>query len=125
MVNKMVIAGGSGTIGKHLIDYFKDSFEEIVILSRSNSTIQNDYRVVNWDARTQGEWGQELDGADVIINLTGKSIQTRFTEENKRTLYSSRVDSTQAIGQAIAMCESAPKVWINASGAAIYPSTID
>lgn len=125
MLRKMVIAGGTGTIGGYLINHFRQNYEEIIVLSRKEDSVEDDYRIVSWNAKDQGAWSKELDGADVVINLTGKSIQTRFTEENKKLLYSSRVDSTKAIGTAISNCKQPPRVWINASGAAIYPPTID
>jgi uncharacterized protein (TIGR01777 family) len=125
MSKKLILAGGSGAIGTRLIEKLADRYDDIVVLSRSASRDMSTHRVVQWDAKTQGDWSAEIDGADCIINLAGKSIQCRFTDENKRILWDSRVDSTRAIGLAISQCKQAPKTWINASGAAIYPESFD
>jgi uncharacterized protein (TIGR01777 family) len=124
MSRRLVIAGGSGTIGQHLISHFAQEFSDIVVLSRSAGKSKG-YRRVQWDGRNQGDWTEVVDGAEVVINLSGKSIQSRFTEENKKLLLNSRVDSTKAIGLAIQEAKSPPTLWLNASGAAIYPATIE
>ncbi len=125
MSKKLIIAGGSGTIGKLLIDHLQDRFQEIVVLSRSSDRQEDGYRIAQWDAKNLGSWTKEIEGAELIINLTGKSIETRFTEENKKILTNSRVDSTRAIGEAIKASTAPPEIWLNASGVAIYPSTTD
>ena len=125
MRTKLIIAGGSGSIGGHIIAHLKASFEDVVVLSRGASEQKEGYRIVHWDAERIGDWAQELEGAAALINLTGKSIQCRFTEENKRILWDSRVNSTSILGEAISKSERPPSVWINASGASIYPETFD
>ncbi|NNC84389.1 MAG: TIGR01777 family protein [Flavobacteriales bacterium] len=121
-MDKLVIAGGTGTIGQFLIQHLKERFSDIVVLSRSAGS-GDGFRKVKWDGKEQGAWSRELDGADVVINLAGKSIQSRFTESNKKALYDSRVDTTTTIGTAIQLAERPPHIWFNASGAAIYPAT--
>ena len=91
MSKKLILAGGSGAIGTRLIEELADRYDDIVVLSRSASRNMSTHRVVHWDAKTQGDWSKELDGADCVINLAGKSIQCRFTEANKRILWDSRV----------------------------------
>ncbi len=125
MPRKLIIAGGSGSIGQHLIDHFTGSFDEIVVLSRSESEQKKDHRIVQWDATEIGDWAAEIEHAEAVINLTGKSIQCRFTEANKRILKDSRINSTAIIGKAISLAENPPSVWINASGASIYPEAFD
>lgn len=125
MSKKLILAGGSGAIGTRLIEELAVRYDDIVVLSRSASRNMSTHRVVHWDAKMQGDWSKELDGADCVINLAGKSIQCRFTEENKPILWASRVNSTRAIGLAISECKQAPRTWINASGAAIYPESFD
>lgn len=82
-------------------------------------------REVAWDARTLGEWSGELDGAEAVINLTGKSVDCRYTARNRREIIASRVDSTRAVGEAIARCANPPRVWLNASSATIYLHSFD
>ena len=124
MPGKLIIAGGSGSIGRELISHMKDDFNEIVVLSRSPSAVKQNHRMVQWDAETLDDWTAEVEDSTAVINLTGKSIQCRFTAKNKRLLWDSRIKSTEILGKAISNCERPPKVWINASGTSIYPETI-
>ncbi|MCB0408841.1 MAG: TIGR01777 family oxidoreductase, partial [Flavobacteriales bacterium] len=116
---KMIIAGGSGFFGNHLVEYFKKTYR-VVVLTRSESKLKEGVQYINWDAKTIGEWVDELNGATVLINLTGKSINCRFTEENKKELLSSRTDSTKVLAEAIYKLEKPPKIWMNASAGAMY-----
>ena len=77
-------------------------------------------REVAWNARTLSDWATELDGAAAVINLTGKSINSRHTENNRREIISSRVDSVRVIAEAIAACDAPPPVWVQASAVGIY-----
>lgn len=120
MKNKIVIAGGTGFLGKILINKFKDETNEIVVLTRSLKSPHENIRYVVWDAKTLGDWKTELEHSDVIINLVGKSVNCRYTEKNKREIIESRVDATIIIGKAINACIFPPKVWINAGSAAIF-----
>jgi len=84
-----------------------------------------DHRVVQWDAKNLGSWCSELKDADILINLTGKSIQCRFTDQNKIDLVTSRVDATMVLGKALMEKEHKIHTWFNASGSAIYPQSRD
>lgn len=119
-LKKIVIAGGSGFLGQIIVKRFKEKTEEIVLLSRSSKRQQDNVRTVVWDGKNAGDWTKELNGADVLINLTGKSINCRHNDANKKELLSSRIDATEILGKAIEICELAPKLWINASAAALY-----
>ena len=99
---KIIFPGGSGQIGAILAREFADRGDEVVALSRGRGETIG-ARTVPWDAKTSGPWGRELDGADVVINLAGRSVNCRYSRENKRQILASRVDSTRAIGQAIAV----------------------
>ncbi len=125
-MKKMVIAGGSGFLGKALIEYFLPKNYEIVILSRSNKETGNDaLRYVEWDAKTLDIWITELEGIEVLINLTGKSVDCRYNEKNKAEILNSRVESTEVLGKAIQACAVPPKVWMNSSTATIYEHSVD
>jgi len=78
-----------------------------------------------WDGRTLGLWATELDGADVVINLAGRSVDCRYHERNLREMMASRVDSTRVIGRAIAQAKNPPRVWLQASTATIYAHRYD
>ena len=103
-MKKLIIAGGTGFLGKALISKYEHDFDEIIILSRSANTQLKNVRYVQWDAKSFGSWCFELEGATAIINLCGKSVDCRYTEKNKALIFSSRLDSTQIIGEAILKC---------------------
>ncbi len=124
-MKKLIIAAGTGFLGNVLIDHFKDKTEEIIILTRRKATTKGNVRYINWDAKTMTGWEHELEGADVLINLAGKSVDCRYTEANKNTIMASRVDSTVILGKAIAKCSKPPVHWLNSSTATIYRHSID
>ena len=115
----MVLAGGSGFLGKHLRRYFSQLGYRVVGLSRSGKGPD----VRPWDARTLGPWAAELEGAAVLVNMAGRTVDCRYTEANKREIMASRVDSTLVLGQAVAACANPPQVWLNSSTATIYDDT--
>jgi uncharacterized protein len=124
-MKKIVLAGGSGYLGSRIAEYFSTKDFEVVILSREQKENKTNIRTILWDAKSFGTWCNELEGAEVIINLTGESVDCRYNEKNKKLIYSSRLDSTNIIGEAIKRCTYAPKLWINASSATIYRSSFD
>jgi uncharacterized protein (TIGR01777 family) len=75
---------------------------------------------LEWDGRNEGPWTLALEGAEAVINLAGRSVNCRYTPENRRAILESRVESTRAIGRAIAACKVPPKTWLNASTATWY-----
>lgn len=113
---KIIIAAGTGFLGKNLEKYFTEKGNEVYILTR-NPKRKNE---IHWDAKTLGEWKNWIENADVLINLTGKSVDCRYTEKNKKEIYSSRIESTEVLQQAVDQCVNKPKVWLNASSATIY-----
>jgi uncharacterized protein len=72
-----------------------------------------------------GAWAAELDGADVVINLAGRSVNCRYNAANRREIMGSRMDSTRAVGEAIARAAHPPQVWLQASTATIYAHRFD
>ena len=80
---------------------------------------------MQWDARTLGPWAQELDGADAVINLAGRSVNCRYTKKNLTQMFKSRVDSTRVVGEAIAEATNPPPVWLQMSTATIYSHRFD
>ena len=119
---KIVLAGGRGFLGQELIKAFaKDSVQkhDLVVLSRGGS-LSGPARLVPWNARTLSEWAREVDGADVIINLTGQSVKCLYTDKNLGALRDSRILSTQVMGQAIRQAQNPPSLWIQMSTASIY-----
>ncbi|HEX9936542.1 MAG TPA: TIGR01777 family oxidoreductase [Longimicrobium sp.] len=120
---KIVIPGGSGQVGTLLARAFHHDGHEVVVLSRGAADAP--WRVVPWDARTLGAWAGEIDGAEVVINLAGRSVNCRYNARNRAEIMASRVDSTRVVGEAIARAERPPRVWLQASTATLYAHRFD
>lgn len=120
MKKRIVLAGGSGFIGKAIANHYLNKDYEVIVLTRGNSHQLNGINFQQWDGKTLGEWQQFINGAELIVNLTGKSVNCRYTEENKRLILSSRVDATKILGEAINNVDSPPQLWVNSSTATIY-----
>jgi uncharacterized protein (TIGR01777 family) len=120
---KLVIPGGSGQVGTLLARAFHADGHEVVVLGRQPNAAP--WRTVAWDARTVGAWAMEIDGADIVINLAGRSVNCRYGPENRRQIMESRVDSTRAVGEAIARASRPPRTWLQASTATIYAHRLD
>ncbi|MCC6999864.1 MAG: DUF1731 domain-containing protein [Deltaproteobacteria bacterium] len=120
---RIVIPGGSGQIGQVLARALVAEAHDVVILSRGGRPPAG--RAVAWDGRTLGPWAQEVDGADAVINLAGRTVNCRYTEANLREMMDSRVDSTRVVGAAIAAARRPPPVWLQMSTATIYAHRLD
>ena len=123
--SKVVIAGGSGFIGAALAAELVRRGRSVTVLTRSPKPRKDGVREVAWDGRTPGTWGGELEGAEALVNLTGKSVNCPHTEENVREIVASRVDSVRALATAVARCAVRPKVWVQASATGFYGDTGD
>ncbi len=113
---KIIIAAGTGFLGKNLEQYFTEKGHQVYILTRSPKR-RNEF---HWNARTLGEWKNLLETTDVLINLAGKSVDCRYTEKSRNEIYHSRIDSTRVLQEAVDQCNHKPKIWLNASSATIY-----
>ena len=123
---RIVIPGGSGQIGQVLIRSLQARGDEVAVLSRAGRAEPGlPCRVVPWDGRTRGSWTQELEGADAVINLAGRSVNCRYSLANVSEMLRSRVDSTLAVGAAIERCDRPPRVWLQMSTATIYAHRFD
>src|SRR5437899_6572946 len=125
MKRRIVLAGGSGFIGRLLGKSLVAGTYEVVVLTRSPRAGELGSRQVRWDGRTLEDWAGELEGANALINLAGRSVNCRYNARNRREILESRVQSTQVLGEAIANCREPPQVWLNASTATIYKHTFD
>ncbi len=116
---KIIIAGGNGFLGKVLCNHFGET-NDIIVLSRGRTRVQDGIRYENWDAKNIGEWKPVLEKADVLINMVGRTVDCRYNEKNKKEILDSRIDSTTVLGNAIRQCQNPPKLWINSASATIY-----
>jgi hypothetical protein len=123
---KIVIAGGTGYLGKILTTYFaKDTRNSIYILSRKQYENRDRVFYLKWDGKSEGYWSPFLEETDVLINLTGKSVNCRYTAANKSEIYSSRIDSTNLLCKVIQGLKFPPKAFIQSSSATIYRHSED
>lgn len=119
-MGKIVLAGGNGFIGQALVKRFVALGDEIVVFSRGPSSKNGAVTTLHWDGKTLGDWVEALEGAELVTNLAGKSVDCRYNEKNKKAILNSRVDSTRVLGLAIQRAKNPPKLWINSSTATIY-----
>ncbi len=119
---RIIIAGGTGQVGELLTRHWLKAGHDVGVLTRGG---RSSGRTVSWDGKTRGAWCAEIDHADVVVNLAGRSVSCRYTPENLREMMDSRVDSTRVVGEAIAASTKPPKVWLQMSTATIYAHRFD
>jgi uncharacterized protein (TIGR01777 family) len=120
---KIIIPGGSGKVGTVLARALHKAGHEVVVLSRSPA--KHPWRTVPWDGETLDKWTDEFEDADAVINLAGQSVNCRYTPENRKLIFDSRLKSTKVVGDAIAQAWKPPRVWLQASTATIYAHRYD
>lgn len=120
---KIILAGGSGQVGTLLARAFHRDGHQTVVLSRKPAPAP--WPTLPWDGHSLGPWKDELEGADAVINLAGRSVNCRYNAQNRREIMESRVESTRVIGEAVAKANIPPRVWLQASTATIYEHRFD
>lgn len=127
-MKKIILFAANGFIGESIIKYvtrYHPDFQIVAVSRNSIPNLPHPMKHVIWDGRTKGEWINELEGADLVINLAGKSVNCRYTEKNKSGIFASRLDSTRIIGEAIQDCKHKPACWINIASATIYAHSLE
>jgi uncharacterized protein len=124
-VSRIVIAGGSGFLGQALAALLVDRGDDVVILSRGKGSGAPGVRTAAWNGTSVGPWVNALDGADALVNLTGRRVDVRASRRNIDELISSRVQPTRVLGEAIERCVTPPRTWVQSSSLAIYGSRGD
>lgn len=118
---RVVLAGGSGFLGRALSEEFaRAGYDVIVLTRRARKKGSPHARQVEWDARGRGGWAHVLEGAAAVVNLVGRSVDCRYAPANRREIVESRVRSVEALGEALRGCAVPPKVFIQAASLAIY-----
>src|SRR5437870_13539918 len=103
---RIIIPGGSGQVGTLLARRFHRDGHEVIVLSRSPRATA--WKVVAWNGHSLGPWTAELEGAEVVVNLTGRSVNCRYHATNRRLISEARVNSTRVLGDAIARADGLP-----------------
>ncbi|MCY4778463.1 TIGR01777 family oxidoreductase [Sphingobacterium sp. UT-1RO-CII-1] len=120
-MKKIILAGGTGNLGRLLTDSFLSAGYHVIVLTRQHIVSKKtQLTYVQWDGETLGDWCDYLEGGDVLINMCGESINTRFTENNRVKLKNSRYLPTLILGAALEKLTIAPSAWINFSGISIF-----
>ena len=117
----IIIAGGTGFLGQVLKTHFTKQNYTVLILSRQPKSKTD----IHWDGEKLGDWTKHLENAHALINLSGKSVDCRYTDKNKKAIYNSRIDTTNLLGLAVNLCDNPPKYWFNSSTATIYKGSFD
>ncbi|MGO3181130.1 MAG: NAD-dependent epimerase/dehydratase family protein, partial [Brevibacterium linens] len=113
-----VIAGASGFIGSELLNALTTWGYTTRTIGRSPA-----FADATWDRPDR--IAELVDGADLLINLAGRSVGCRYTDANRRVIWDSRVDTTRALNTAVAAASVPPRLWINSSTATIYRHSMD
>lgn len=120
---RIVLPGGSGQIGQFLARHFQERGHHVTVLTRGPYTAP--WQTVHWDSEEDGPWIETLEGADVCINLAGRSVNCRYHADNRAAIYNSRIRTAQLLNNVIASLAYPPRVWLNASAASIYARALD
>ena len=118
---KLIIAGGTGFLGQALEKYFTEKNWEVGILTRHPQASNH----IRWDGYSLGPWTQELEDSTLLINLCGRSVDCRYTAENKKAIMDSRIKPTRLLHEALARLEQPPTLFMNASSATAYVHSED
>jgi len=117
---RIIIPGGTGYLGRALAAPLIERGDDVVVLTRGAGRVDAGVRFVHWDAETVGDWAEHLDGADAIVHLNGRRVDTRATRRNIDELIASRVQPVRAVGLALDRCTRRPNVWVQSSSLAIF-----
>jgi uncharacterized protein len=120
---RIIITGGSGMIGRALVDSLAQDGHEVIVLSRNPATVKNlpkNARAEKWDGRSAQGWGKLADGADAIINLAGATISEKWSDASKKEIRESRVNAGKAIVEAVKAAQQKPSVVIQSSAVGYY-----
>jgi uncharacterized protein (TIGR01777 family) len=119
-MKKLILAGGSGYIGRVLVNYYSERVNEVIVLTRGMPCLKGNVRFIHWNGKDVDDWAKDLEDADLLVNLTGKNVNCRYNQKNKDEILNSRIDATAALGKAVSQLTKPPRVWIQSASATIY-----
>ncbi len=125
---KIVVTGGTGQVGRLVCEHWLRQGHDLVVVARHTpapGVLPQGVRFVPWNGVDLGPWATEIDGADVVLNLAGRSVNCRYTATHRQQILDSRVHSTRAVGAAIQGATTPPRTWLQASTATIYAHRFD
>jgi len=116
---KIAISGGTGFIGKYLSTFFVQKGYTVYILTRKKTTETSDPKLqyVQWTPDLQTF---PLSSIDVVINLAGESINSRWTKQQKKAILNSRIQTTKGLIKQLQGLHTKPHTFINASAIGYY-----
>jgi len=120
---KILLPGGGGQIGAILARHLHAQGHDVLVLSRNPKPTP--WRTMHWDGATPGPWTSELENADAVIHLSGRSVNCRYTPANRQTIFDSRIIPTNLRGRVIAEARNPPRLWLNASTSTFYRHALD
>lgn len=120
---RIVLPGGSGQVGTLLARHFQSQGHDVVVIARTAGRAP--WRTVPWNGESLGPWTEELENADLVINLAGRNVNCRYSEANRREIKESRIRTTRLVGDSISRLAHPPRIWMNASTATIYRHAFD
>lgn len=127
---KVILAGGSGFLGRALGRALSAGGWEVVVLTRdTDRVVPSDetpaLRGVMWNGETGGAWAAELEGAAALVNLAGRSINCVHSLENSREILDSRLNAVKALAKGYARAKNPPPVWVQCSATGFYGNAGD
>ncbi len=120
---RVIVTGGSGLIGRALVDSLARDGHEVIVLSRNPDAVKNLPKgacAEKWDGKTAQDWGRFVDGADAIVNLAGATISEKWSETRKQEIRASRVNAGKAMVEAVKAAERKPRVVVQSSAVGYY-----
>ena len=119
-MKKIVIIAANGFLGRCLSEWFVAKGWQVIGVARREAGMSEQAEFHQWDGINLGAWAETLNGAEVVVNLAGRSVNCRYNKMNRDLILNSRVRTTELIGEAIRGCVCPPKIWLNSSTATIY-----
>jgi NAD dependent epimerase/dehydratase family enzyme len=127
---RIAVTGGSGFIGRRLVAHLLERGDEVLVLSRRPEQARrvlgasSNLKLLGYDPYQPQSWASALEGYEAVVNLAGEPLaSSRWTEAKKREIRRSRVETTQALVQALASLGQKPQVLISSSAVGYYGSS--